>query len=157
MRLRRPAILFAAALLLASACGSTDNEGSGSTTKPAGSGSTTKPAGSGSTTKPARSSTTAAAAARKAADAAEVAASALYAAWKTDDTEAAAKVADKAAIDVLFAEAYSGTDQKFYGCGQAKAAIACVYFGKGKSATKYLVKGSAETGYRVATVEIVPE
>lgn len=138
MRLHRIAILLIAGLLLASACGSTDNKGSASKTTKAGAATSTTKGGGGSTS-------------AKGTVAAAKAANALYAAWKAGDRTAAAKVAKKPAIDALFAKKFS-VEQKFYGCGYEPSSYPCVYTYKG-GATIYRVTGSAAAGYRVAKIE----
>jgi hypothetical protein len=87
----------------------------------------------------------------------EDAAQGLYAAWSHDDRDAAAAVADPAAVDALFAVS-GGDEYSLDGCEQSgtEAGLSdCRYrkVGVDGSAVVFIIDGTYEDGFRVTSVE----
>lgn|ERR687884_1020488 len=86
----------------------------------------------------------------------EAAAQGLFNAFGRHDRDAAAKFASDAAVTKLFKESTGTQGMQFQGCNDEEGELNCAYSYEG-GALIMNIKGSASTGYKVASVEFIAD
>ncbi len=128
LRALRSTVLAVVAALALGACGRDSPAVSGLPTTAAPAPTTSAPLVATTTTAQPTSTTTARAATSTAVASPEAFAKALYAAWTAGDRAAAAKVAEAAAVDALFARRWQAADGwAFVDCNGAAGSVICTW------------------------------
>ena len=86
----------------------------------------------------------------------EDAAQGLFNAFGRHDRDAAAKFASAAAISKLFKESTGTEGMEFQGCNDEEDDLNCAYRYEGGGLIMH-IKGSAQTGYKVESVEFIAD